>query len=377
VCKGTRLLTRRPCPSALALMQISTVRDARIDFARGLALLIIFTDHVYGNALSAFMPLSLCYTSMAEVFVFLSGYVGGQSYRRVFQRGGFLECLQKAIRRCIQVYFAHISTSAIVLAILIAWARSIDASDASVFPGYTAFQLDGWRFLIGVLALTRKVSDFDILPVYLSLLPALPAILFLESRWSILLPITSVAVYVMANGLRLYLFPRWPWTFNPFAWQLLFVAGVMLGIPAVKKMRLLPEGMVAVVVSFLILEFLFCGKLFAPELIPWTERENLELTRVLHFACVVILARSILRRFEFANANWARPILLCGRNSLATYCAGAVIANVLSLAGSHLGYSYDYSWSLLVNGIGWLGCIGSAWISEKIGRRRRDVGSQQ
>ncbi len=52
-------------------------RDLRVDLVRGVALLIIFSDHVIGNPVRDFMPISLGFSDMAEVFLFLSGYVNG------------------------------------------------------------------------------------------------------------------------------------------------------------------------------------------------------------------------------------------------------------------------------------------------------------
>ena len=57
----------------------SAHRDLRVDLVRGLALLIIFSDHVLGNPVREYMPISLGFSDMAEVFVFVSGYLNGIS----------------------------------------------------------------------------------------------------------------------------------------------------------------------------------------------------------------------------------------------------------------------------------------------------------
>src|SRR4051812_17257325 len=62
----------RSAGGAVALAA-SSGRDVRIDVLRGLALLVIFVDHVPQNPLSAFTPQALGLSDAAEAFVFMSG----------------------------------------------------------------------------------------------------------------------------------------------------------------------------------------------------------------------------------------------------------------------------------------------------------------
>ncbi len=51
-------------------------------FFRGLALLMIFIDHISGNGLAAVTLQSLGFADAAEIFVFIAGLAGVYAYRR-------------------------------------------------------------------------------------------------------------------------------------------------------------------------------------------------------------------------------------------------------------------------------------------------------
>jgi hypothetical protein len=55
-------------------------RDLRVDFARGLALWMIFANHVPANALRPFLPQCFIMFDAADVFVALAGYAAGLVY---------------------------------------------------------------------------------------------------------------------------------------------------------------------------------------------------------------------------------------------------------------------------------------------------------
>jgi len=64
-------------------------RDLRLDFFRGLSLLMIFIDHIPGNFLSHLTLHSIAFSDAAEVFVFISGYAAALAYGRLFTSKGF------------------------------------------------------------------------------------------------------------------------------------------------------------------------------------------------------------------------------------------------------------------------------------------------
>jgi hypothetical protein len=72
------------------------VRNVRVDLVRGAALLIIFTDHVRGSVFAALTPINFGFSDMAEVLLFLSGYVCAFAYGHVLAERGLWACQFKA-----------------------------------------------------------------------------------------------------------------------------------------------------------------------------------------------------------------------------------------------------------------------------------------
>src|SRR6202023_2213020 len=111
------------------------------------------------------------------------------------------------------------------------------------------------------LMLKFKPVDLDVLPLYIVLVLALPAVLWgliKIPRWTLL---GSAILYVLARifDWNLPSFPGGNWYFNPFAWQLLFVFGAWCGLgkaseiaPLIKSRAVEILGVVWIVFSFLI-----------------------------------------------------------------------------------------------------------------------------
>ena len=70
-------------------MPAKRARDPRLDFFRGLAMLIIFVVHVPGNSWSQYIPARFGFSSAAEMFVFCSGCTSSLAFGAVFVRRGW------------------------------------------------------------------------------------------------------------------------------------------------------------------------------------------------------------------------------------------------------------------------------------------------
>ena len=64
----------------------STERDLRLDLFRGLALWLIFLDHIPSNAVSWITIRNYGFSDATEIFVFISGYTAAFVYGRAMQR---------------------------------------------------------------------------------------------------------------------------------------------------------------------------------------------------------------------------------------------------------------------------------------------------
>src|SRR6202035_5242685 len=84
------------------------------------------------------------------------------------------------------------------------------------------------RGVSALLLLAHQFENVNILPLYIVLLLATPALLLLARRSDWLMLAGSAALYLVARVFDLNL-PSWPldggWYFNPLAWELIFCAG--------------------------------------------------------------------------------------------------------------------------------------------------------
>src|SRR5258708_2251397 len=89
-------------------MNTSRERDLRLDFCRGLALIIIFIDHVPENPLSNWTLRNFAFCDAAEIFVLISGMTTYLAYGSRFDQGGLLSCTKAIAKRWVRVYSAHL-----------------------------------------------------------------------------------------------------------------------------------------------------------------------------------------------------------------------------------------------------------------------------
>src|SRR5260221_10453914 len=82
-------------------------RDLRLDLFRGLALWLIFLDHVPNNIVAWFTIRNYGFSDATEIFIFISGYTAAFVYGRAMLESGFVVATARILRRGWQIYFAH------------------------------------------------------------------------------------------------------------------------------------------------------------------------------------------------------------------------------------------------------------------------------
>src|SRR4029078_5920758 len=95
---------------------VSTERDLRLDLFRGLALWLIFLDHIPANAAHCIPIRNYGFSDATEIFVFISGYTAAFVYGRAMQQHGFIVASARVLKRAWQIYVAHVFLLAIYLA---------------------------------------------------------------------------------------------------------------------------------------------------------------------------------------------------------------------------------------------------------------------
>ena len=192
------------------------------------------------------------------------------------------------------------------------------------------------------LLLRYRPLNMDVLPLYIVLMAFLPLILVLI-RWRPNLTLAmSVALYALCwrYDLHLNAFPSGFWSFNPFAWQMLFVFGAWCALGGATRMSWLLSSPITTWVAFAYLLAAFYVTLtwsYQPlsVIIPhWLEawmypidKTDLDVLRFAHFlALAAITVRFVPAGWPGLTSPWLRPMVLCGQHSLEIFALGVFLA---------------------------------------------------
>ncbi len=219
---------------------VSSKRDPRLDFYRGMAMFIILFAHTPGNFFTSWIPARWGFSDATEMFVFCSGMASAIAFGRTFDRAGWALGTARVGYRVWQVYWAHIAMF-FTIAMMMAYWDSTGLFDKSYINSLNLahFFRDTQQNIVGIFTLTYVPNYFDILPMYLVILAMMPLVMA-TSRISLGLT-AALVLLVWFFAQRLLLkelgspdlalnLPAEPWSsrrwfFNPFGWQLIFFTG--------------------------------------------------------------------------------------------------------------------------------------------------------
>ena len=327
---------------AATLPTIGGERELRIDLFRGLALWLIFIDHVSPDILSWFTIRSYGFSDAAEIFIFLSGFTAAFVYGRTLFEGGIVIGSARIFRRVWQIYCAHI----LLFTVLIAAVALVTGLTENGFymkeMEVTDFFRDPGPAMIQALLLRYRPLNMDVLPLYVVLMAALPLILVL-AKWRADLPLAiSIVLYTVTIRYDLYLstYPAGFWSFNPFAWQLLFVFGAWCALGGGGRISSLIDRPIVfwTAVGYLLACFLVTLTWYFPylaEFMPsWLVRliypinkTDLDILRFGHFLALAIVAvRFVPSGWPGLESPWVQPLILCGQYSLQIFSLGVALS---------------------------------------------------
>lgn len=328
-------------------------RDHRVDFLRGLALAMIFINHVPGNLYASFTTSNFGFSDAAEIFVLLAGFASAYAYFTGFSRGETGTASFGALKRALVLYMSHILTTMMALALFCAaaifFARPGYVHDMIYSMGLAPVFKDTASALVGMVLLGHQLGYFNILPMYMFFLGVLPIMMWLAKVSLKLLFAASLLLWLAAGWYGLNI-PNYPipggWFFNPFSWQLLFVMGFIAGqwsregrMPAFDP-RLFWLSIAYLVFSCAWVRLGYSAWKPAETLIPqhlWNfDKTYLALPRILHILALsyVVMISPVgeaLRRIPASN-----PLTVMGRHSLPVFCMGSLLA----MAGAILRYEW-------------------------------------
>src|SRR5438876_2635061 len=97
-----------PSVSTQTLALAAGQRELRLDLFRGLALWLIYIDHVSPDLLTWFTIRNYGFSDAAEIFIFVSGYTAALVYGRAMGESGVVVATARVLRRVWQIYVAHV-----------------------------------------------------------------------------------------------------------------------------------------------------------------------------------------------------------------------------------------------------------------------------
>lgn len=367
-------------------------RDARIDALRGLALVMIFIDHVPGNPYENFTIRNWGFSDAAEAFFVMSGMAAGLAYSRGLMpepraQNGLWFGIAPVWKRARTLYLVHLLLTVCAIAIF--------ATAAAVFqmPALLSKHNLGAVFsspqevLFAIPLLGHQIGYVNILPVYCVLLLFAPAAILLGLRRPMLLVAVSIALWFAAGWWRIS-FPNFPkgggWFFNPFSWQLIFVIGLVIGLEMRRGERLVRRSWLLFGLASAFLLFVLAWK-YVPGLGPYMNyqmwrlgdagapfhlvshnKSYLALPRLLHILALVYVVSCLPAVIRLCQARVAAPFRLLGQHGLLVFAVGTVFALAFQAVMDGFDDAAVLGWTLPP--IGLMILLALAWIA---GRRRQ------
>jgi hypothetical protein len=346
-----------------------------VDFWRGFALVSIFINHIPGIYYERLTHRNLSISDSAELFVFLAGWSLGLLVGSRKQQLTAARLVSRLGGRALAIYAAQILISSIALALLAAAAYQFDNPLILEWHNAAAVFQDPALAHVGLVLLTHQLGYFDILPLYVVLMLAAPAIALIDRFARPLLVPLSLALYFASLTVP-FTAPTWPvsgqWFFNPFTWQAIFVLGFALsrdeGLGAIVRRNMRALRTVALPIVLITATLVWFNwfpdptRLPEPKLLFLNGKSFLTPMRLIQF---LVLAAVFSASYPYFApwVPWLTEFLSSlGRNSLNVFC----VASLLSLTGQIIRYLY--TGSLVVDTIVVVGGMAllwlTAWVSE-------------
>lgn len=346
-------------------------RDPRLDVLRGMALVMIFINHVPGNFWEDWTSRNFGFSDAAEGFVLMAGISAGLAYSTGFRVRWPWQGVAKIWRRAWTLYLVHLLITFGALGIAAALAVFADMPAMLWKHGMGLLFRDPLGFLIGVPTLGFQIGYANILPLYFVLLMAAPLVMWAAVRRPLLTLAASTLLWIAASHLRLTLpnYPTGGWQFSPPAWQLLFVLGIVTGIAAKQGRRLVPvrRWLMAVAVGFLLLSLAWmnipaigktgnhllwmANQQGVPGFMTSFNKPYLNLPRLLHLLALFYVLASWGAMRQACASRLAAPFALLGRQALPVFALGSITIYLIQGIKTETGENFALDTMMLGAGL--------------------------
>jgi hypothetical protein len=349
-------------------------RDPRLDFFRGVGMLIILLAHIPNNGWALWIPARFGFSDATEMFVFQSGMASAIAFGSTFDRSGTIALIARVAQRVWQIFWAHIAVFFVVAAIMVVAGTRYDGVTYINSLNLVPFMQDPGNLLVGLLTLHYVPNYFDILPMYIVILALMPGMI-LASKIHRFLPFAMMIALWLATQFDLTGLSAEPWSdrqwfFNPFGWQLLFFTGFFLmrgSLPTPgfdRKLMTLAIVVVILTVPFAWVRFQGTHPFFqmaSAKLFPLTDKTTFGLLRFVHFMALCYIALHLVGdKGSRLRGRVVRTLTVVGQQSLAVFIIGMVIAQPIGIALDHAGRTASAEAIGNLSGFGVL--IGTAYL---------------
>lgn len=356
-------------------------RDLRIDFFRGLCLVMIFINHVPGTIYEWITSRNFGHSDAAEGFVLMAGVAAALAYSRPIREGLRLPTICRIWKRAWTLYLVHIMMSVAALGLISFGVTYMDSTEILTRNGFSGFIHHPLDVHLGLPLLGYQLGYVNILPMYMVLMLAAPFILWCALRW----PLRSWAgafVFWFLTGYYGWNMPNIPheggWFFNPLAWSILFTTGALIGISLKEGKRLVPVwrwlqclALIVLVVSCTAIQWPRFGNALGhgfwllqeagmPRLFTTFDKTFVSLPRLLHILSLAYILSSLGIFLHMARSRFVAPVRLIGRHSLPVFALGTLLAFAAQVVKGAYAPSLALDSLLIFGGI--VALAGVAWL---------------
>ncbi|OXC73874.1 OpgC domain-containing protein [Caballeronia sordidicola] len=312
-------------------MQGKSQRLVELDFFRGLVLLVIVVDHIGGSMLSRVTLHAFALNDAAEVFVFLGGFATATAYVSMAARRSESAARARFFRRAFEIYRAFVVTAVLMLLTSFVLRPFFGSAPNLATADLDSFLAAPFTALADVLLLRRQPYLSSVLPMYAFFALAVPFVLPLARSKPWLLLGASLALWAVAAPVAEYLPSAEDllWDFNPAAWQLMFVLGVLACCqPLYQRVSSHRLGWVVSIMALAVVAGMAYYKLLVlPDSFDGDLKRNLAGVRIVNFLGIAWLASDLARRGAVKQIARRLPwVGAVGRDGLVCFVAGAVIS---------------------------------------------------
>jgi hypothetical protein len=244
------------------------------------------------------------------------------------------------VKRCWEIYRAYLLTAVLTLlsgALLVFFRLNPPMVPLTGWPPFASQPL---REAFNILVLRRQPYLSSVLPMYVMFALCVPFIVPLARRSAAAALLLGVAVWAVARPLAALfsIDDVSDWAFNPFAWQLMFVLGIVCrlhplseGFHASTTARWLVRAGLAAALAFAVV------KLFVlTQPLPGTYKQNLSMDRVINFLAILWLTTRLVRLGSIAWIAERLPaVVRVGRTGLVCFVTGTLVSLIVDTATPH------------------------------------------